>query len=221
MSGYPTPWKKSRKYGDVYGGRTFPKLADRVFNRAHSLEKPSDHDVLPLVIEENPSRDFFFPLSSEEIIEALKALPKQDYEEITHIWLRRVSKADFVDGSHPLATFICGSGVRVITLYPWPTNMLLPYGTKRPSNRIVNEVEGFGAVVRKIGKEWFSEWDLEGLKKYYIQAILYQKVGYHIDWYYRHWSGPNRRASCDFADQYAIANTAAATHVFNRLKEDE
>jgi hypothetical protein len=220
MSGYPTPWKKSRKYGDVYGGRTYPKIGDKVFNRAHSLERPSPQDMLPLIIEENPSRDFFFPLSAEEIVEALKALPKQDYEEITHIWLRRVSKADFIDGSHPLATFICGSGVRVITLYPWPTNMLLPYGSKRPSNRIINEVEGFGAKVKQVGTEWFSEWGLDGLRKYYIQAVLYKKVGFHIDWYYRHWSGPNGRAACDFSDQYAVANTAAATLVFNRLKDN-
>jgi len=216
MSGYPTPWKKSRKHGDVYGGRTYPKIADRVFNRAHSLERPLPHDILPLIIEENPSRDFFFPLSATQVVEALKALPKRDYEGITHIWLRRISKADFIDGSHPLATFICGSGVRVITLYPWPTNMLLPYGSKRPSNRTVNEVEKFGAEIKKVGKEWFSKWDTDGLKKYYIQTLLYHEVGHHIDQYYRSW-----KAAEEYADQYAIAKTATATHVFNKLKNDE
>ncbi len=221
MSGYPTPWKKSRKYGDVMGGRTRPKLADNIFNRAHSLQKPSAYDVLPIVIEENPSRDFFFPLTAVQTVTALKALPKRDYEGITHVWLRRASKSDFIDGSQPLATFICGSGVRVITLYPWPINMMLPYGSKRPSNRIVNEVEGYGAKIKQVGKGWFSEWDLDGLRKYYIQAILYHEVGHHIDWYYRHWSGPNQKAAEDYADQYAIAKTATATHVFNKLKKDE
>lgn len=155
MSGYPTPWKKSRKYGDVYGGRKFPKIADRVFNRAHSLERPSPHDVLPIIIEENPSRDFFFPLSAQQTVEALKALPKRDYEGITHLWLRRVSKADYIDRACPLATFICGSGVRVITLYAWPKDMLLPYGPKRPSNRTINEAESYGAKIRKLEQNGF------------------------------------------------------------------
>lgn len=221
MSGYPTPWKKSRKYGDVYGGRTRPKLGDNVFKRAHSLDRPLPNDVLPLIIEENPSRDFFFPLSAQEVVEALRALPKEDYEGITHIWLRRVSKADFFDNSHPLATFICGSGVRVITLYPWPTNMLLPYGSKRPLNRTINEVERFGAEVKKIGKAWFSKWEMEGLRKYYIQTLLYHEVGHHVDWYYRHWTAANLKPTEEYADQYAIAKTATATHVFNRLKDNE
>jgi len=117
---------------------------------------------------------------------------------------------------HPLATFICGSGVRVITLYPWPKSMLLPYGSKRPSNRTINEVEKFGAKVKQVKKEWVSRWNLEGLQKYYIQTLLYHEVGHHIDQFYRSW-----KASEDYADQYAIAKTATATYVFNKLKKDE
>jgi len=40
-----TRWKKSRKFGDVFGGRRYPKIADKVFNRAHSLNKPHFTDI--------------------------------------------------------------------------------------------------------------------------------------------------------------------------------
>jgi hypothetical protein len=37
-----TAWKKNRKFGDVKGGRTFPKITNRIFNRQHSLQKPNE-----------------------------------------------------------------------------------------------------------------------------------------------------------------------------------
>lgn len=212
-----TPWKKSRTFGDIYGGRQSRKFAENIFQRAHSIEPPNSQDQLPILIEENPSRDFFFPLNGEEVLEALRSLPKRDYEGITHIWLRRLKKSDFIDRSQPLAWFACGSGVRVITLYPWPNSMELSFGEKRPSNRIVNETERYGGVIRKRGREWFSEWTLASLRKFYLQGILFHEVGHHIDQYYRHFSAANAKGVEEFADQYALAKTATATHVFNRL----
>lgn len=219
MSHTPTPWKKSRTFGDIYGGRERRKFADNIFARAHSLERPSPNEELPILIEDNPSRDFFFPLSGKEIVEALKSLPKRDYEGITHIWLRRLKKSDFINRSQPLAWFACGSGVRLITLYPWPNSMELSLGQKRPSNRIVNETERYGGVIRKRGREWVSEWSLASLRQFYLQGILFHEVGHHIDLYYRHFSDANIKELEEFADQYALAKTATATYVFNRLEK--
>ena len=214
-----TAWKKSRKFGDVYGGRERLKFEDNIFARAHSLERPPPGQILPILLEENPSRDFFFPISAEEAQEALKELPKRDYEGITHIWLRRLNKADYYKGEYPLGTFVCGSGARIITLYPWPNDMIMRYGKKKPSNTTINEAEKFGATVKRTSKGWQSKWTMKGVRKFYINAILYHEVGHHIDWYYRNWSAANRRQVEDYADQYAIQKTATATYVFNRLEK--
>ncbi|MEO0441252.1 MAG: hypothetical protein AAF067_10280 [Pseudomonadota bacterium] len=219
MSNISTPWKKSRTYGDVHGGRTRRKFADRIFRRVHSIARPNPEDELPILIEENPSRDFFFPISGHEAVEALKALPKRDYAGITHVWMRRLKKSDHIEKVQPLAYFACGSGVRAITLFPWPKNMKLSYGTTRPSNKLINEAEGFGAEILKEGNDWISRWDLEGLRKFYIQGILFHEVGHHVDSYYRHFSQANAKQVEEFADQYAIARTATATHVYNRLEK--
>ena len=84
-----TAWKKSRKFGDVKGGRMRPKLADNIFTRAHSLQRPSGGDELPIFITDNPSRDYFFPIGVDDVRRELAHLPQKDWREITHIWFRR------------------------------------------------------------------------------------------------------------------------------------
>jgi len=219
MSGTSTPWKKSRTYGDVYGGRERRKLSDGIFYRAHSLTRPTTHDQCPILIQDNPSRDFFFPISAKEAKEAMKALPKRDFEGITHIWLRRFKKSEYEKGDLPLAEFICGSGVRVIVLYPFPTDMVLVLGDSKPSKRKLKELEKWGCQIHKKEGVWTACWSLSELRKYYINSLLYHEVGHHVDWYNRYWSSANVKQAEEFADQYAIQKTANATHVFNKLEK--
>jgi hypothetical protein len=94
-----TAWKKSRKFGDVYGGRGSPKICDRISNRAHSISPPSQLDRLPIYIVDNPARDFLFPLQPDEIARELQQLPARNHSQITHIWLRRFNKRTY---SHPI-----------------------------------------------------------------------------------------------------------------------
>ena len=110
-----------------------------------AIKKPNATDTLPILLEDNPSRDFYYPLSGAETLEALKSLPKNDYEGITHIWLRRPKKQDYIEGKLPFAWFTCGSGVRAIVMFAWPKDLKISYGSKRPSNRIINELNKFDA----------------------------------------------------------------------------
>ena len=55
-----TAWKKNRKLGDVYGGRTFPKLADKIFNRQHNLSSPNSTDETPIYIFKILQETFIF-----------------------------------------------------------------------------------------------------------------------------------------------------------------
>lgn len=219
--GHQTPWKKSRKFGDIYGGRERLRLSDNIFKRMHNLKKPSAYDELPILIEDNPSRDFFFPISAEEANDAMKALPEQDYQGITHIWLRRIKKSDYEKGELPLAEFICGRGVRLIVLYPFPRDMKMIIGKKKPSTKFKKELQKCGAIIEKSKGIWIAKWDIDSLRLWYVNSLLYHEVGHHVDWYNRHWSKANIKQIEDFADQYAIQKTATATHVINKMNNKD
>jgi len=45
-----TAWKKSRKFGDIHGGRMRLKCADGIFNRNHNLLSPSEGQETPIFI---------------------------------------------------------------------------------------------------------------------------------------------------------------------------
>ncbi|MGB0849427.1 MAG: hypothetical protein ACPGSM_22010, partial [Thiolinea sp.] len=115
--------------------------------------------------------------------------------------------------------FICGSGVRVIILYPFPNTMIMTFGSKKPSTHRLQELKKWSSGLKKEKGNWILEWQSEGLREYYINNLLYHEVGHHIDWYYRRWSAANYREAEEFADQYAIQHSAIATEVINNMEE--
>lgn len=208
-----TAWRKSRKFGDVFGGRTRMKLTDGIFQRLHPFAAPTEGQSIPIVIEDNPSKDFFFPMSGEETLQALRQLPVEDVTGITHLWLRRIRKCDFESGQHPLAEFVCGGGVRLIVLYPWPKAMLLPLGTKKPLDSVLNVYSRWTTDLREQDGEWCLGWTLPALRSFYVEYLLYHEVGHHVDRYTRRWGKANRRLIESFADNYAVQWRARGTLV--------
>src|SRR4051794_32588100 len=99
-----TGWRKSRRFGDVFGGRTSPKSSALLYH-CHSLAAPGADQVTPILIEDNPSRDCFFPISVAEAARALEWLPKKHTSGITHLWLRRMRRSDLGTWDRPLAKF--------------------------------------------------------------------------------------------------------------------
>ncbi len=219
MSGLPpthTRWKRNRKFGDVYGGRSQPKLAENIFKRVHSLARPNPGQELPILLRENPSRDFFFPISPEEALEAVNALPKRHTQGLTHIWFRRLPEYKFKSSQRTYAEYICGSGVQAVILYPWPRSMSETF-SRKISNSLLNEFSRYGAeVIKKKGGSTI-QWTMSALRRFYIQGLIFHEIGHHLDRRQRLWSKANQLAVEEFADQYAFHRTATATHVLNRL----
>jgi len=184
-----------------------PPPPDRIINRAHSLPPLSADDEKPVFIVDNPSRDFIFPLTSDEILCALARLPDRDWSSITHIWLRRFKKKDYEKGESPLAEFICGSGVRLIVLYPWPSDLRYYLSAEKPSSKSLKLFEGYETSLVKTEGGWWIELTLPVLKKFYIQTLLYHEIGHNVDWYERRWTDANRKSQEEFANQYAFELT--------------
>ena len=133
-----TAWKKSRTFGDLKGGRMRVKLKDNILRRLHSLQCPSPLDECPIYMQENPSKDFYFPITVDDIKSALEQLPTEDVAPLTHIWLRKKNPYN----NHDQREFIVGSGVYVIILYPFSKNNKLMIGKKKPTNRQLTWYKG-------------------------------------------------------------------------------
>lgn len=200
-----TAWKKNRKLTNVHGGRMSPKITDNIFNRMHSLRRPGPGETTPIVIEDNPSRDYYFPADGAQCLAALRKLPRKDVDELTHLWLRRPGIAHRRIGS-PLATFICGSGVRVIVMYPWRVDGRLCVGRARPTPGVRRDYERFGAVIETHRGWWYICFEREPLRDFFLH-VLFHEVGHHVDWYRRHWSKANVKGTEEAAEQYALRHS--------------
>lgn len=198
-----TPWKKSRTYGDIYGGRACQRMTDNIFARYHSLKPPTPGQHLPIFVEDNPSKGYYFPISQTDLEEVMEKLPKEEVKGLTHIWLRR--DTGNLDGRNGyFAKFICGSKVRVIIIQPWPIDGKLFLGNKKPSLRTVKTYQRFNAELTKEKGKWYVFLDGENLKKFYLEYLFLHEIGHHIDWYHRHWSKANFKQCEEYADQYAL-----------------
>lgn len=209
-----TAWRKNRKLGDIQGGRKRVKREDNIFQRRHSLSRPASDAELPILIQENPSKGFVFPVSGQEVLAYLRTYPTMQVGGITHIWLRRAKKTDFDSGALPMAEFICGSGVRVIVLYPWAKDLTLSFGAKRPSAKELRQYARWTEDLVFKDAQWYLRWQPEALRNFYLDHLLAHEIGHHVDWYERHWSKANRKQVEEFAEQYAWQWLASSTKTY-------
>lgn len=192
-----TAWKKNRKFGDVFGGRRRPKIKDGIIRRTHSLAAPSEFDEIPVFMTENTSRDYFFPVTTEEIREALERFPYGDTQYITHIWLRKHR-----DGEQYQGYLAVGSGVVAIVLYPMRRDLKIDLGNRKPSGRSLRWYEGFASVYRDEDR-WFAEFTEESAKRYFIERLLAHEIGHCADYARGLLNSRSGYKEENFADNYA------------------
>ena len=211
-----TPWKKSRTFGDIYGGRERHRFADNIVARAHSLPPPEPGQATPIILRDNPSRDAYFPLEASAVRTALSALPEADVAGLTHVWLRRplYRKAPLQSGAFGL--YVAGSRVCAIILFAFPRSRVLDLGERTPNSPLVAEVRRYGADVHRRGRRWHAAFTPEAARRFALQGILYHEIGHHQD--RRRWSDANARRTEAVADQYARRMGSVAAEVLNELR---
>ena len=159
-----TAWKKNREFGDEMGGRLRLKLDDNIFARLHSFHRPTEFDEIPILIADNTSRDYYFPVSPEEIKEELSNIPHSDI--VTHVWLRKYNKKE-----DNIVVSIWGSGVYLITLYPLLKNHSLFLGKKKPLDK---DIKWYGPYAQVIEREdgWYAVFTETSAKEFYLHRLL-------------------------------------------------
>lgn len=200
-----TAWKKNKKFGNIYGGRMRQKCDDGIIKREHSLLPPAVGQTTPIYIVENPSRDFYFPVTVAEIKVMLDKLPKEHTKYLTHIWLDKVNKKEYLNGKTYQGEFICGSKVYLIKLYAFPTDNKMIFGHSKPTTKQLNFYKPYCSDLQHNKNGWYLQWTTEQIKKYYLHKLLTHEIGHCVDYFYgRHWSKANEKQKEDFADNYAV-----------------
>jgi hypothetical protein len=206
-------WRRFRRHAGEDGGSA-PDRTDAVFAVLRAVP-PAGADR-PRVIEDGPPAGYHWPIRGQEVLEAVRTLPRRDQRGITHLWLRSPSPSADVT-TLPLATFICGGGVRLITLYPWRSDRRIELGLTRPKRPWVERTARFGARTYADAGRWFTEFDELGLRRFYVEHLLYHEVGHHVDWYTRQWTDTNVDECERAADEYAASFSKTATFVVDRM----
>jgi len=200
-----TAWKKNRKFGDIHGGRMRLKCADGIFKRYHDLLPPAAGDEKPIFIVENPSRDFYFPVSVDEIKETLRKLPKEHIENLTHIWLDKVKTKDYLTGDTLQGEFVCGSKVYLIKLYAFPKDNKMRFGQAKPTSKQLSFYKSYCTDLNHDKNGWYLQWTIENLKQYFLERLLLHEIGHCVDYVYNcYFSKANSKKTEDFADSYAV-----------------
>jgi len=210
-----TAWKKNRKFGDVMGGRVRPKLADNIFNRQHNLTAPKNNEETPIYIIDNPSRDFYFPVTIDEIKNTLSKLPIEHIDHLTHIWFQKIKKADYLEGKTFQGCYVCGNGVYLIILHPFPVDNKMRIGKNKPIKKILNYYSEFTTDLNEDKDGWYLQWTDEKIKRYYLESLLLHEIGHSIDSFYkRYWSKATVDKKENWADNYAAvwADTIRETY---------
>ena len=200
-----TAWKKNRKFGAIHGGRMRLKCADGIFKRYHSLLPPSPDQETPIFIMENPSRDFYFPVTMDEIKETLKQLPEEHTKYLTHIWLSKTKKSAYLKGERVQGQFVYGSKVYLIKLFAVPADNKMHFGKLKPTNKQLHFYKNYCIDLQHDKNGWYLQWTVESYKKYFLEKLLLHEIGHCVDYIYEHhWSKANNKQVNDFADNYAV-----------------
>lgn len=198
-----TAWRKSRKFGDVYGGRQRTKLADGIINRMHDLLPPGPGQARPIFMVENPSRDFYFPVTPEEIRTVFSKLPKHNLDRLTHVWLRKIKKTEYYTDHSFQGCFISGSGVGLVTLHPFPKDNRMYLGQNKPLQKTIKYYSKYTRELSQGQDGWFLQWTDQAIKDYYLNDLLLHEIGHLVDSLYkRYWSKAGAKRSEDFAESF-------------------
>ena len=108
----------------------------------------------------------------------------------------------------------------MIVLFPWRTDNRICFGRRAPQGEVRHTYERFEAAIVRRGSYWYAQFADSGLRRFYLEYLLYHEIGHHLDWYYRRWTPANTRKCEEAADQYAITWSRTAKHTINRIEKD-
>jgi len=197
-----------RKWHNPVVDRMRLSLEDAPEERCFSLQAPEPGQSLPIYIVDQPPEGFYFPLSPEEVLNELKLLPNDHLKNLTHIWLRSFQKDHYQEGETPWSEFICGNGVHLIVLYPWPLDRRIWLGKERPASKALTLFAPYSSDLKECPEGYYLAFDEDEVWDFVAEILLYHEIGGHLHWQHTHWSQVNRLRTEDFGDRFIFERTS-------------
>jgi len=189
-----SPIRRNKRIGFTQGGRVWNGKAveksSRLFTRT-TWEKLSDHEGEALIIRENPSRDFFHPVTKKDVASLLSRLPYVETTHVKAVVLRRTPKYDLKMGIDARRRYSCA----ILNAIPRDMRMVWP---ARPKDSTTRHYEPWCTRWGQDKDAWVLQWGRDELRRYYLYHLLLHEIG-HINEPYVH----ARKRREDFAENYA------------------
>ena len=118
-------------------------------------------------------------------------------------FFQKIKKIDYLDGKTFQGSFVCGSGVYLIILNPFPTDNKMRFGKIKPLKKILNYYKDFTTDLKEDEDGWYLKWTEEKIKQYYLENLLLHEIGHSIDSFYkRYWSKATEQKRENWAENY-------------------
>ena len=195
----PSIGRKSqyRRFSGLRHGETLSRSFDFI---PHESLPPVNSNGKPVLIENRPHKDTFFPVNGREVMHRISKVPEEDVKGITHIWLRRTGPKE----DRGLGTYSYGPSYAVIILYPWPTSLRLQIGHSKPDATWRWIARNFNCQLVQKSREWFAEFTLSGARNFILNDLIFHEIGHHVDPRRFSSTHKNWKAGEEYANQYAL-----------------
>lgn len=171
-----SPIRRSKKIGLTQGGRVWNGKPSEKWSRLfpqNTWQKLSNETDSLRIITENPSKNYFHPCSSNQILSVINRLPESLTQDIRAIVLRRTPKTDEKLIIEAWRRFQC------IILNSFPKNLKMIWPEKPPA-RIIKHMNPWCDCWSNENGAWTLQWTHKIIRRYYLYHLLLHEIG-HIN----------------------------------------
>jgi len=170
------PVRRNRKIGKTQGGRVRDGRSVEKRSRVVTQDIWTRLSEAPekgfIVLRENPSRDYFHPVTEDDIRSALSRLPKRVVRPLKAVLLSRLSARDAWRGVEARRRYQC------VVLYAFPRSMEMVWPGATFSDAAQRHYQPWGSAWSVRDGCTILTWTVEELRRYYLFHLLLHEIGH-------------------------------------------
>jgi hypothetical protein len=170
------PVRRNRNIGKTQGGRVRDGKAVEKRSRLFTQDiwtrlSEAPHEGF-IVLQENPSRDYFHPITETDIRSVLSRLPRRTVRPLKAVLLSRLSARDARRGVEGRRRYQC------VVLYAFPRSMEMAWSDGTFSDRAQRHYNIWCSTWCRRNDSTILTWTLEELRRYYLFHLLLHEIGH-------------------------------------------